>query len=84
MEKPQCVMRLLLDYFSRFVKNFIRYVFQKQALKDHLTQGNLVWKCMAISLYTPNIFQLGQEIMFTNILLLFKTNKKNILSSQIK
>ena len=69
-------MRLLLDYFSRFVKNFVCYVFQKKASKDHLTQGNLVWKCMEMSLYTPNIFQLGQEIMFINILLLFKTNKK--------
>ena len=31
---------------------------------------------MEISLYTPNIFHLGQEVMFTNIFLLFKTNEK--------
>ena len=33
-------------------------------------------KCMEISLYAPNIFQLGQEVMFNNIPLLFKTDKK--------
>ena len=30
------------DYFLRFVKNFLCYFFQKQATKDHLTQGNLL------------------------------------------
>ena len=33
-------------------------------------------KCMEISHYTPNIFHLGQELMFTKHLLLFKTNKE--------
>ena len=37
-------------------------------------------KCMEITLYTPNIFHLGQEEMFTkhtnSNLKLFKTNKK--------
>ena len=30
----------MIIYFSRFVKNFICYFIQKQASKDHLTQGN--------------------------------------------
>ena len=33
--------RWLFDYFSRFVKTFLCYFFQKQASKDCLTQGNL-------------------------------------------
>ena len=70
-------MRCLFGYFSRFVKNFICYIFQKQASKDHLTQGNLLKTMLLnekqsdleremyeISLYTPNIFHLGQELMF--------------------
>ena len=56
-QKHQCNMCWLFDYFSRFIKNFLCYLFQKQASKDHLTQRNLVWKCMEISLYTPNNFQ---------------------------
>ena len=31
---------------------------------------------MEISHYTPNIFHLGQKLMFTKHLLLFKTNEK--------
>ena len=31
----------LSDYFSRFVKNFLCYFFQKQAWKYHLTQGSV-------------------------------------------
>ena len=32
---------------------------------------------MELSLYTPNIFHLGQELIFTkHLLLLFKTNEK--------
>ena len=42
MQKPQCSMCWLLDYFSRFAKNFLCYFFQKQASKDHLTQGNIL------------------------------------------
>ena len=42
MQKPQCGMRWLFDYFSRFVQNFLRYLFQTQASKDHITQGNLL------------------------------------------
>ena len=42
MQKPQCGMRLLLDYFSRFTNNFLCYIFQKQASKDHLNPGNLL------------------------------------------
>ena len=34
MQEPQCSV-------SRFVNIFLRYFFQKQASKDHLTQGNL-------------------------------------------
>ena len=68
---------LLFDYFSRFVNNFLCYFFQKQAPKDHLTQGNLKTTLLnekqsnfekemyEISLYTPNIFHLGLEVMFT-------------------
>ena len=33
-------------------------------------------KCMEISLYTPNIFHLGQKVMFAKHVLLFKTNEK--------
>ena len=32
---------------------------------------------MEISLYAPNIFQLGQEVMFTKHIFILKTNKKN-------
>ena len=32
----------LFDYFSRFVKNFLCYFFQKQSSKDDSTQGNLI------------------------------------------
>ena len=42
MQKPQCVMWWLFDYFSRFFNIFLCYFYQKQALKDHLTQGNLL------------------------------------------
>ena len=42
MQKPQCGMRSLFDYFLRFVNIFPCYFFQKQASKDHLTQGNLL------------------------------------------
>ena len=35
-------MRWLFDYFSRFLKNFLCYFFQKQSSKDHLTKGNLL------------------------------------------
>ena len=35
-------MRWLFDHFSRFVKNFLCYFFQKQASKDHLTWGNIL------------------------------------------
>ena len=42
MEKPQCSMCWLFDYFSRFVKKFLCYLYQKQGSKDHLTQGNLL------------------------------------------
>ena len=34
-------MRGLFDYFLKFVKNSL-YFFQKQASKDHLTQGNIL------------------------------------------
>ena len=73
MQKLQCGMRRLFDYFSRFINNFLCYIFQKQASKDHLTQGNLL-KTTLINekqynlekeMYTPNIFQLGQEVMLT-------------------
>ena len=33
-------------------------------------------KCMEIFLYSQNIFHLGQEVMFTKRISLFKTNKK--------
>ena len=33
---------LIIYYYSRFVKNFLCYFFQKQASTDHLTQGNLL------------------------------------------
>ena len=80
MQKPQCGMHWLFDYFSRFGNIFLCCFFQKQASKDHLTQENLLkttllnekqnnlekeMKCMEISHYTPNIFHLGQEVMFT-------------------
>ena len=42
MQQPQCIMHWLFDYFSRFVKNFHCYFFQKQDSKDHLTQGNIL------------------------------------------
>ena len=42
MQKRQCSMRSLFDYFSRFVKNFLCYFCQKQASKDPLTQGILL------------------------------------------
>ena len=35
-------MHWLFNYFSRFLKNFLSYFFQKQASKDHLTQGHLL------------------------------------------
>ena len=35
-------MRWLFDCFFRFVNIFLCYLFQKQASKDHLTQGNLL------------------------------------------
>ena len=35
-------MPWLFDYFSRFVQNFLCYLFQTQASKDHITQGNLL------------------------------------------
>ena len=41
MHKLQCDIALF-DYFLGFVKNFLCYFFQKQASKDHLTQGNLL------------------------------------------
>ena len=43
MQKYQCGMRWLsgVDYFSRFVKDFLCYFFQKQTSKDHVTKGNL-------------------------------------------
>ena len=41
MQKPQCGMRWLFDYFTRFVNIFLCCFFWKQASKDHLTQGNL-------------------------------------------
>ena len=68
---------LIVIFFSRFVKNFICFFFQKHALKGHLMQGNLLKttlkenkavlkrKYIEISLYTPNIFHLGQEVIFT-------------------
>ena len=42
MQKPQCGMHWLFDYFSEFVKNSLCYSFQKQASKDHLTHGNIL------------------------------------------
>ena len=33
-------------------------------------------KCMEISIYAPNIFQLGQKVVFTKHTFMFKTNKK--------
>ena len=33
-------------------------------------------KCMKISLYTPNVFHLGQEAMFAKYMSMFKTNEK--------
>ena len=62
MQKPQCGRRWLDDYFSRFVKNFLCYVFQKQASKDHLTQGNL----LKITLLNENQSILEKE-MYGNI-----------------
>ena len=41
MQKPQCGMHWLFEYFLRFVKNFICF-FEKQVSKDDLTQGNLL------------------------------------------
>ena len=41
MQKPWCSMSWLFNYFLGFAKNFLCYFSQKQASKDHLTQGNL-------------------------------------------
>ena len=78
MQKPPCSMRWLFDYFSRFANIFLCHFFQKQASKDHLTQGNLFKTILlhekqsnlekemyGVSLYTPNIFYLGKEVMST-------------------
>ena len=81
MQKPQCSMRWLFDYSSSFVINFLCYVFQKQASKGHLTQGNLLKAMVLIEkesnlekemygnkptyLFTPNIFHQGQEVIIT-------------------
>ena len=40
MQKPRCSMSWLFNYFLGFAKNFLCYFSQKQASKDHLTQGN--------------------------------------------
>ena len=43
MQKPQCGMRRLFAYFSRFANIVLWYrFFQKQASNDHLTQANLL------------------------------------------
>ena len=42
MQKPQWSLCWLFDYFLRFVKNILCYFYQRQGLKDHLTQGNLL------------------------------------------
>ena len=42
MQKPQCSMHWLFDFFFRFVQNFLCYFFWKQGSEDHLTQGNLL------------------------------------------
>ena len=42
MQKPQCGMYWLFDFFSRFVKNFYYYFFKKESSKDNSTQGNLL------------------------------------------
>ena len=68
----------LFDYFSTFVKNFLCYFFQKQASKDHFTQGKLLKTMLLnekqsnlekkiygnISLYSQ-YFSPGTEVMFT-------------------
>ena len=72
-------MHRLLIIFQDFLTFFLANFFQKEVSKDHSTQGNLLKatllnerqnnlqkkKCMEISLYTPSIFHLGQEVMFT-------------------
>ena len=72
------IFRELLIFFFFFF--FLLLFFQKQASEDHLIQGNLLKamllneknkavlkrKYVKISLYTPNIFHMGQEVMFTN------------------
>ena len=58
MTKPQCSMCWLFNYFSRFVNIFLCYFFSKAGFKKWETKQNE-------SLYTPNIFHLAQEVMFT-------------------
>ena len=41
MQKPQCGMRWLFDYFLRFFESFLCYFFQKQASKDQLNTRKL-------------------------------------------
>ena len=67
MQKPQCVMCRLFDYFLRFVKNLLCYFFQKQILKYCLTQGNLL-KTMLLNEKQSNI----EKEMYENILLYSK------------
>ena len=69
-----------LIIFKDLLTFFFATFFQKQASKDHFIQGNLLKtmllnekskavlkrKYMKISLYIPNIFHVGQEVMFTN------------------
>ena len=88
MQKPQCGMRWLFDYFLKFVKNSL-YFFQKQASKDHLTQGNILKTTLLnekqsnlekemywnISLYSQH-FLPGAGSNVHKTLLLLKTNKK--------
>ena len=92
-------MRWLFDYFSKFVNNSLCYIFQKQASKDHLTQGNLLKTTLLnekqsnlekemygnISLYSQYFSpEAGSNVHKTYFYFLKLTKKYFVLSSWIK
>ena len=65
-----CSMCWLFDYFLRFVKNFLCCFFQKQATKDHSTQGIL----LKTTLLNEKQSNLDKE-MYGNIFFITKMRK---------